>query len=70
MSQYTDQPVTKLRARRNTLSNAAEILRADGFVGLANRVQARAAEIHAEVQRQETLTANRLAKIKEARDGR
>ena len=66
MSQYTGKPVTKLRARRNTLSNAAEILRADGFVGLANRVQARAAE----VQRQEILTANRLAKIKEARDGR
>ena len=64
---YRDWPITALRARRNTLSNAAGVLRADGYVGLANRVDAWAGEIHAEIVRQEEITARRRSKIQEAR---
>lgn len=53
MSQYKGQPITKLRARRRTLADAAAVLRADGYVGLAMYLDARAAEIHTEIVRQE-----------------
>lgn len=67
---YRDWLITGLRSRRRILADAAGVLRADGYVGLANRVDARAAAVHAEITRQEEITARRRAMIQEHREAR
>lgn len=65
---YRDWTITE--SRRRILADAAGVLRADGYVGLANRVDARAAAVHAEITRQEEITARRRAMIQEHREAR
>ena len=60
---------TALKVRRNTLAGAAELLRDAGLPSVAKVADSVAASYQAEIRHRDTLAADRMAKIKEYRDG-
>lgn len=47
---WDDVPTTKLRTRRNTLSNAAEILALEGDIATADQIRTHASRMHDEIE--------------------